>query len=212
MSSASIAGVLPTAGMSVISGVVMRPSGRTWTLRRQLRIAPDEDVELVERADDIFLARLLPASPRRRRAAVRGRPPLPRSRRASSRLSASSENRDGAGTHGFTGLRSRPTPVRLSTGAGSSSAMRGAGEDSVRKLPNARRASISAAAGWPRNAVRAGRRAIGAREEDRDEIADVGDAAARRDRRAGRAACRAGRRRTPSRSAARRIALATATG
>jgi hypothetical protein len=31
MSSASWAGVLPTAGMSVISGVVMRPSGRTCT-------------------------------------------------------------------------------------------------------------------------------------------------------------------------------------
>ena len=31
MSAASIAGVLPTAGMSLISGVVMRPSGRTWT-------------------------------------------------------------------------------------------------------------------------------------------------------------------------------------
>jgi hypothetical protein len=31
MSSASIDGVLPTAGMSVISGVVMRPSGRTCT-------------------------------------------------------------------------------------------------------------------------------------------------------------------------------------
>ena len=31
MSSASIAGVLPTAGMSLISGVVMRPSGRTCT-------------------------------------------------------------------------------------------------------------------------------------------------------------------------------------
>src|SRR5690554_1145937 len=30
-SSASIAGVLPTAGISVISGVVIRPSGRTWT-------------------------------------------------------------------------------------------------------------------------------------------------------------------------------------
>ena len=31
MSSLSIAGVLPTAGMSLISGVVIRPSGRTWT-------------------------------------------------------------------------------------------------------------------------------------------------------------------------------------
>ncbi len=30
-SSASIAGVLPTAGMSLISGIVMRPSGRTCT-------------------------------------------------------------------------------------------------------------------------------------------------------------------------------------
>jgi hypothetical protein len=57
MSSASIEGVLPTAGMSVISGVVIRPSGRTWTFRAQFRIAPDEDRQLVERADHIFLAR-----------------------------------------------------------------------------------------------------------------------------------------------------------
>ena len=32
MSCWSIVGVLPTAGISVISGVVIRPSGRTWTL------------------------------------------------------------------------------------------------------------------------------------------------------------------------------------
>ena len=31
MSSASMRGVLPTAGMSLMSGVVIRPSGRTWT-------------------------------------------------------------------------------------------------------------------------------------------------------------------------------------
>jgi hypothetical protein len=56
MSSASIEGVLPTAGMSVISGVVIRPSGRTCTLRAQFGIAPDEDRQLVQRADHVFLA------------------------------------------------------------------------------------------------------------------------------------------------------------
>ena len=176
MSSASWAGVLPAAGMSVISGVVMRPSGRTWTLAPSSALRQTKTVSSSSGADEYFSRRVVLPSPtklgggQRVAGAAAGGAAGERERADAERREQAQDLAD-TRMDRFLFTRSPPAPPvpERDTGAGFGSAMARRGKITVRnkaassRVPDRDRRcvkrliaaadrSFRGAGGWPRKA------------------------------------------------------------